>query len=82
MYPLFESEDFLPKLEAEDSGVKIKMLSSFLYPVLNYFSRALSFVEDCNECPQVLIDWILRSNFKNCWSLVSFVKTHTVLKSD
>lgn len=79
MYPLFESEDFLPKLEAEDSKIKMKMLFLFLYPVLNYLSRALNFVKDCNERPHVLIDWILRSNFKNHWSLVNFVKTHTFL---
>lgn len=79
MYPLFESKDFLPKLEVEDSEVKIKMLFPFLYAVLNYFSRALNFVKDCSECPHVLIDWILRSNFKNCWSLVNFVKNHTFL---
>lgn len=79
IYPLFEYGDFLPKLEAGDSEVKIKMLFPFLYPVLSYFSRALNFVKDCNECPHVLIDWILRSNFKTCWSLVSFVKTHTFL---
>lgn len=79
MHPLFESEDFLPKLEAEDSKAKIKMLFLFLYSVLNYLSRALNFVKNCNECPHVLIDWILRSNFKNRWSLVNFVKTHTFL---
>lgn len=66
MYLQFDSEDFLPKFEAEDSEVKIKMLFPFLHRILNDFSRPLDVVKDCNERPHVLIDWILRSNFKNC----------------
>lgn len=81
MYPLFEYGDFLPKLEAGDSEVKIKMLFPFLYPVLSYFSRALNFVKDSNECPHVLIDWILRSNFK-LLELSEFRKNSYLLKSD
>lgn len=81
MYSLFESEDFLPKLEAEDSEVKIKMLFFFLYPVLNYFSRALNFVKDCNERPRVdRLDSQIK--LQKLLELSEFHKNSYLLKSD